>query len=221
MRLDRQAFIPGGRLFTVLSALFITHALLGEAVGGKLFDVGPAVFSMGTLLWPVVFVSTDLLNEYFGRDAVMRLSRLTALLIGYEFTVLYVCMAVPTSSFSPVSDAAFRSVFGTSLWLIVGSLIAFLVSQIVDARLFDWIKRRNDGRRLWLRTLGSTAVSQLVDTFLVNLIAFGASGKMPWAAVLSMSAANYGLKALIALLTVPMVYVAHGWIDRWLERQKK
>src|SRR6187397_737648 len=96
-------------VFLVLAGVFITHALLGEVVGGKL----------------VVFVTTDLVNEYYGPRAVRRLTLLAVVLIAYAFVVLYLCMSVSASGISPVSDAAFTEVFGQSMWIIVGSIIAF------------------------------------------------------------------------------------------------
>jgi hypothetical protein len=204
------------RVFLVLAGIFITHALLGELIGGKLFTAFGWVMSIGVIPWPAVFVTTDLVNEYYGPKAVRQLTLLAVGLIVYAFVLLLVCMQVTAASISPVSDAAFDMVFGQSLWIIVGSLVAFAVSQLIDSVVFVLLRRRTGGRRLWLRAVGSTIVSQLVDTFVINGIAFGLSGRLTGPQVLELSVTNYGYKFLIALGTLPVIYVGHGLMDRYL-----
>jgi hypothetical protein len=164
------------RLFVVLTGVFLTHALLGEVIGGKLFTLGGWVMSIGVIPWPVVFVTTDLVNEYYGPRAVRRLTLLAVALIVYAFIILSLCMSVPAWDRSPVTDAAFDMVFGQSMWIIVGSVVAFALSQLIDAMIFVFLRRRTAGRGLWLRAVGSTVVSQLIDTFVINSIAFGVPG---------------------------------------------
>src|SRR5256885_14380178 len=114
-------------LFVTLAGFFITNAIVAEMIGGKLIVIGPFAFSMGIMPWPVVFLSTDLINEYFGTKGVRRLSVITACLIGYAFILLYGGMSIPAAAFSPVQDKEFNIVFGQSMWIIVGSITAFLV----------------------------------------------------------------------------------------------
>ena len=205
-------------VFLVLAGVFITHALLGEVVGGKLVEIGGWTMSVGVIPWPVVFVTTDLVNEYYGPRAVRRLTLLAVVLIAYAFVVLYLCMAVSASGISPVSDAAFAEVFGQSMWIIVGSIIAFAVSQLLDVGVFGLVRRRTGERWLWARALGSTVVSQLVDTFVINAIAFGLPGKITGAQVIELSVTNYAYKGLIAIATVPVIYAGHGIVSRYLAR---
>jgi uncharacterized integral membrane protein (TIGR00697 family) len=204
------------RVFLVLAGVFVTHALLGELIGGKLFTAFGWVMSIGVIPWPVVFVTTDLVNEYYGPRAVRRLTLLAVALIVYAFALLYVCMQVTAAEISPVSDAAFDMVFGQSMWIIAGSLVAFAGSQLLDALVFVILRRRTGERALWLRAVGSTIVSQLVDTFVVNGIAFGLSGKLTGAQVVELSVTNYGYKFLIALGTLPVIYAGHGLMERYL-----
>jgi queuosine precursor transporter len=204
------------RVFLVLAGIFITHALLGELIGGKLFTAWGWVMSIGVIPWPVVFVTTDLVNEYFGPTAVRRLTLLAVGLIVYAFALLFICMQVTAAAISPVSDAAFDMVFGQSLWIITGSLIAFAVSQMLDAMVFVALRRRTGERLLWLRAVGSTVVSQLIDTFVINGIAFGVSGRLTSGQVVELSVTNYGYKFLIAVATVPVIYLGHGIMDRYL-----
>lgn len=216
-------------IYLILSGIFITNAILGELIGGKLIQIGPATFSMGVIPWPVVFITTDLINEYFGRDGVRRLTLFTVALVLYAFAVLFIGMQIPAASFSPVKDESFNNVFGQSLWIIFGSIIAFMVSQLVDVFVFWMVRSKTQGRLLWLRATGSTAVSQLIDTFVIMGIAFYLPGllgflnqgqtPMTLEQYLLTSSSNYGYKLMIAVLLTPMIYAGHGVIDKILGRE--
>jgi hypothetical protein len=168
-----------------------------------------------------VFVTTDLANEYFGPRAVRRLTLLTVGLIAYAFFVLWVCGLVPAAEDSPVPDAAFDLVFNQSRWIIVGSLVAFAIAQLLDVMVFVLLRHRTKGRMLWLRAVGSTVVSQLVDTFVINGIAFGLSGSLAPGKVVELSVTNYAYKFVIALCTLPLIYLGHGVMDRYLHGAKR
>ena len=117
-----------------------------------------------------------------------------------------------------MGDDAFREVFGQSMWIIAGSLVAFAISQLLDALVFVFIKARTSGRMLWLRAVGSTVVSQLIDTFVINSIAFGLSGMLTADRVVELSITNYTYKFLIALGTLPAIYLGHMIMDRYFHR---
>lgn len=210
------------RVFVILAGVFVTHALLGELMGGKLFELYGWTMSIGVIPWPFVFVATDLVNEYYGPKAVRQLTLLSIGLILYSFVIVYACIAVPASPISVVSDEAFAEVFGQSMWIIAGSVTAFAVSQLLDARVFVWLRRRFAGKHLWARAVGSTVVSQVIDTFVINYIAFwlppllGAK-RDPFSAAdaLNLSITNYGYKFLIAIATLPLIYLGHKQIDRY------
>jgi uncharacterized integral membrane protein (TIGR00697 family) len=203
-------------VFLVLSGGFVTNAILGEVTGGKLFTVGPFTASIGVIPWPVVFLTTDLINEYFGREGVKRLTWVTIALIIYAFVILFAAIQVPAASFSPVTDEQFGAVFGQSLWIIIGSVTAFAISQLVDVLVF-WIVRHKTGRKLlWLRATGSTAVSQLIDSFVIIAIAFWLPGKIKTGEFLTVAASNYSYKFLIAVATTPLIYMGHSVIDKFL-----
>ncbi len=215
------------RLFLLLAGVFLTHALLGELLGGKLVavhsDLGGLVqhrawlMSVGVVPWPVVFVTTDLVNEYFGPKAVRRLTLLAIGLIAYAFVVVFVCINIPTAPQSPVTDEAFANVFGQSQWIIAGSLVAFAVSQLLDAGIFVTVRRITGPRLLWARAVGSTVVSQLVDTFVINGVAFALPGRLSITDTVELSATNYVYKFVIALATLPAIYLGHGLFDRYLK----
>ncbi|NCN40677.1 queuosine precursor transporter [bacterium] len=207
-------------VFLILAGIFVTNAIVAELIGGKLFTWGPFTMSLGVLPWPVVFLATDLVNEYFGKNGVRRLTFLTVALIIYAFAVLFIGIVIPAAGFSPVDDEAFQKVFGQSLWIIFGSLVAFLVSQFVDVFVFWAVRAKTEGKYLWLRATGSTAVSQLIDTFVILGIAFYLPGKLSLNEYMITSASNYSYKLAIAVALTPLIYLGHNVIDRFLgERQ--
>jgi len=211
-----KSFTKREIIFIVLGGIFVANAILGELIGGKLIQVGPFAMSIGVIPWPVVFITTDLINEYFGRNGVRRLTFLTVILILYAFILLYFAMLIPAASFSPVNDSQFRAVFGQSLWIIFGSIIAFMISQLVDVVIFWIFREKTQGRLLWLRATGSTAVSQLIDSFIIIGIAFWLPGKIGTQDFLTVAATNYSYKFLIAVVLTPLIYIGHHLIDRYL-----
>jgi uncharacterized integral membrane protein (TIGR00697 family) len=203
-------------VYLALAGFFVTNAILGELTGGKLFTFGPFTLSIGVIPWPVVFIATDLINEYFGREGVERLTFMTIALIVYAFIVLFFAIQVPAVSFSPVTDVQFYAVFGQSLWIIAGSVTAFAASQLVDVGVF-WLVRHKTGRRfLWMRATGSTVVSQLIDSIIIIGIAFWLPGKVNTTEFLTVAASNYSFKLIVALGTTPLLYAGHAAIDRFL-----
>ena len=209
-----------GIVYLALAGFFVTNAVLGEVTGGKLFSWGPFTLSIGVIPWPVVFLSTDLINEYFGRDGVRKLTFMTIGLIIYAFVVLFLAMQVPAVSFSPVTDAQFEAVFGQSLWIIVGSVTAFALSQVVDVGVFWLVRHKTGGRFLWMRATGSTVVAQFIDSIVIIGIAFWLPGKVKTSEFLTVAASNYSYKFLIAVGMTPFIYMAHSAIDRFLGREE-
>ena len=203
-------------VYLALAAFFVTNAILGELTGGKLFTLGPFTMSIGVIPWPVVFITTDLINEYFGRDGVRRLTLTTIGLIAYAFVVLYLSIQVPAASFSPVNDTQFQAVFGQSLWIIVGSIVAFGISQMVDVGVFWLVRHRTGGKHLWLRATGSTLISQLIDSIVIIGIAFWLPGKVKTEEFFIVAGTNYSYKMMIAVGVTPLLYLGHSIIDRYL-----
>ena len=205
-------------IYFVLGGLFITNALLGEIIGVKLITLGPYTMTMGVIPWPVVFITTDLVNEYFGKEGVKRLTFLTMGLILYAFLVIYLSLLIPAAGISPVGDEVYNQVFGQSLWIIVGSITAFVVSQLIDVSVFWFFKGKTGNKMLWLRATGSTMISQLIDTFIVMGIAFWLPGKMSTEDYFNVSLTNYTYKVLVALGITPIIYICHGLIDRYFKK---
>lgn len=232
------------RLFIILSGIFITNAILAEIIGVKIFSAEAAVglkpanldilgFTMdfnltaGALIWPVVFITTDLINEYFGKPGVKRISYLTALLILYAFVVIFFSMNLPPAEWwimgtdddgNPVNmHVAFNKILGQGQRIIVGSLVAFIIGQLVDVFVFQKLRQATGSGKLWLRATGSTLVSQLVDSFVVLFIAF--YGVFSNEQIVAIGITNYIYKFSVAILLTPVIYLGHAIIDNYLGKQ--
>jgi len=219
-------------LFIVLAGLFITNAVTAELISNKLISVplsftffgrqvGPLVTVIGILPWPVVFLLTDLMNEFYGAKVVRKLSWITAGLILYCFVIVGISLQIPALEVpnSQLADnRSYNLVFGQAQMVIVGSISAFLFSQLLDASLFKWIKGKTGDRWIWLRSTGSTVVSQLVDSYIVLFIGFVIPGAMSWKDYLSIAPTNYLLKLLIGVALTPLIYVGHYGVKKYLAK---
>lgn len=233
------------RLLLILGTFFVANAILSEFIGVKIFSVEGTLgishfhinllgvpnlsfnMSAGVLTWPVIFIMTDIINEYFGVRQVQYLSVLTSLLIAYAFLILWGAMSLHASDFwvnqqingqNLNMNNAFAGIFGQGMWIIVGSIIAFLVGQIADVFIFHKIKKITGERALWLRSTGSTLVSQLIDSFVVIFIAFYLNPQYHWSwqMVAAIGLVNYTYKFVVAILMTPILYLVHVLIDRYL-----
>jgi queuosine precursor transporter len=231
------------RLFFFLGAFFIANALLAEFIGIKIFSlekwlgldpINLSIFgetnlsfnlTAGVLLWPVVFIMTDIINEYFGRRGVRLMSFTAAVLIAYAFMMVYFAMGLHPAdfwvqretNFGVINmDEAFNTIFGQGLWIIIGSLTAFLVGQLVDVYVFHFLRKFTGSSKIWLRATGSTLVSQLIDSFVVLLVAFYFGAGWDLSLVLAIGVVNYIYKFAVAVFLTPLLYVLHYFIDSYL-----
>jgi uncharacterized integral membrane protein (TIGR00697 family) len=219
-------------IFVFLAGLFITNAVTAELISNKLieipisfsigdFKIGPFITIVGILPWPVVFLLTDLLNEFYGQKAVRRLSWITAVLIAYCFVIVTLTLGIPAFELPGAELAntkAYNQVFGQAQMVIIGSITAFLVSQLLDAFVFDAIKKRTGNRFIWLRSTGSTLISQLIDSFIVLYIGFVLPGKIKLADFSSLAFTNYSLKILVAISLTPLIYFGHYIMKKVLSK---
>jgi uncharacterized integral membrane protein (TIGR00697 family) len=231
------------RLFIVLAAFFVANAIIAEFVGVKIFalegtlglptfgwnlfgQTGSLSFTAGVLLWPVVFVMTDVVNEYFGRRGVRFISFLAAGLICYAFLFAFLAIGLAPATWwvgvnaergVPDMQAAFANVFGQGLWTIGGSLVAFLVGQLIDVGIFHRIRAATGERWIWLRATGSTAISQLVDSFVVLYVAF-VLGPQQWpvSLFLAVGTVNYAYKLVAAVALIPLIYLMRRGVENYL-----
>lgn len=228
-------------LLTLFVGFFVTAELLGAKLFHfTLFGLGPKDLSLGDdaefvattgiLAFPLTFVLTDVINEYFGKRVVRRF---TFLALGVNVILQFVVQAairVPARSFTPgVGDEQVQQAYALALgqtWsIVVASMIAFLIGQWLDAQMFTWLRRKTGGRLLWLRSQGSTVVSQFVDSYVVIGLAFVVlpqlTGGEPWStrSFLMVATTNYVYKFVIAVGTTPVLYFVHAAVQGWLGRE--
>lgn len=230
-------------LFYILGSFFVANALLAEFIGIKIFSLEKSLgieqfnfsffgienlsfnLTAGVLLWPVVFIMTDIINEYYGRKGVRFMSFTAAALITYAYFMIYFSMGLHPADFwvtreTPLGslnmELAFDTIFGQGLWIIVGSLVAFLIGQLVDVTVFHFVKARTGSSKIWLRATGSTLVSQFIDSFVVLFIAFYIGAGWDLKLVLAIGLVNYIYKFIIAVFLTPILYLLHYLIDLYL-----
>ena len=235
------------KLFVFLAAFFVVNAVLAEFIGVKIFALedtlglrpfewnlfgqsGSLNFTAGTLLWPIVFIMTDTVNEYYGQRGVRFISWLAVGLILYGFVFAFAAIHLAPASWwigaaqpqgVPDQQAAFAAIFGQGLWTIGGSVIAFLLGQLIDVSVFHKIRRSTGPRHVWLRATGSTAISQLIDSFVVLYIAF-VIGPQQWAMslFLAVGTLNYLYKMAAAVALIPVLYLARVAIHAYLGKDQ-
>lgn len=220
--MSREAPLPLGA--TVFAALFVTGLVTAQLTAAKVLAFPSPVslpFSGETLVLPgaalayaLTFFASDCYAELYGRRSATRLVNTAFLMNFIVLGLVFTTIAAPAAR-SSIDPAAFGEVLGASANIVVGSLVAFLVSQNWDVVVFHRLRRLTDGEQLWLRNLGSTASSQLLDTVLFVGIAFwilprlaGMGPQLPGEIVLGLMLGQYLLKLLIALVDTPLVYLA-------------
>lgn len=231
------------RLLIALAAFFCVNAVLAEFIGVKIFALedtlgiaplewnlfgqnGSLNFTVGTLLWPFVFILTDTVNEFFGKRGVRFISWLAVALIVYGFVFAFLAIAAAPAGWwvkaaegqgVPDYQAAFAAIFGQGMWSIAGSIVAFLLGQLIDVSVFHRIRVATGERWVWLRATGSTAISQLVDSFVVIYIAFVLGPqKWPTSLFMAISTVNYFYKMLAAVALIPLLYLMRRGIRVYL-----
>jgi uncharacterized integral membrane protein (TIGR00697 family) len=237
------------RLFIILGGFFVVNALTAQFIGVKIFaledtlgirpwnfnlfgQTGALQFSAGVIMWPIVFIMTDVLNEYYGKRGVRLLSFLAVALISFAFLMVFAAIELVPADWwrtqnatrgVPDMQSAFSVIMGQGLLIIVGSLTAFLVGQLVDVVSFHFIRERTGDRMIWLRATGSTVISQFFDSFVVLSIAFkfgpelvGNVEPWTWNQLLAVGTVQYTYKFCMAILLTPLIYLAHFLIDRYL-----
>lgn len=233
-------------LFYILGSFFIANALLAEFIGVKIFSLESTFglpplnltllgienlsfnLTAGVILWPIVFIMTDIINEYYGKKGVRFLSFTAAALIAYSFLMVYFAMGLTPAGFwterittngTVNMHLAFNTIFGQGLWIIVGSLTAFLIGQLVDVAVFHYLKTITGSSKIWLRATGSTLVSQIVDSFVVLFIAFYIGAGWEFKLVIAIGIVNYLYKFSIAVILTPLLYLLHHYIDKYLGKE--
>jgi len=222
---EEGAMPPRQRLYLYLVGVFLTALLIGDTIGSKLFTVDlplgfttiKATLSCGSIWFPITFLLTDIVNEFYGTRGARTLTFLGFWMALLAFFIIYAARLIPAASFSPVSQQSFDVVLGGANRIFFASLCAYLAGQLVDITLFQHLKRLTQSRHVWLRATGSTLVSQLIDTLIVTYMAFG--GLISMEKLRRAAMTSYFVKILVAIALTPIIYALHSLIHRRLGLQ--
>jgi uncharacterized integral membrane protein (TIGR00697 family) len=220
MKLDARLM-----LFMTLVATFLTCLLVGNLIGGKLTHVHLLgrewVISVGEIPFPLTFILTDIINEFYGRKVARRVTLLGAGAIALAILIIQLANQTPWlpaayeagwADSGNMTPFAFDNVFMNATTIQLASLTAFLLANYVDISVFFVIKKLTGERLLWLRATGSTAISQLIDTIVVISIAFGS--KLPTHVLIDIIITSYIVKVTVAVLVTPVIYAIHELLEK-------
>jgi len=203
-------------LYVFLGGLFITALVSCNLIANKFVTVNLGfytfVLSAGVLPYPITFLITDILSEIYGRSKTN-----TVVLVGFVaslFVLLILWMGGLFDSIpnSPVNNSNYDTVFQNSWRVILASMIAYLIAQLIDVRMYHFWKRLTKGKKLWLRNNASTVVSQLVDTTLVVIVLF--IGREDAETMGGYIRDGWAFKAICALVDTIFIYLIVGFIRK-------
>jgi len=212
------------KIYLYLAALFITSLVVSNLIFQKFFYWYPfdgTVFgsrlfelSVGILPYPITFLITDLISEIYGKRAANRVVTAGIFASFFSMGILLVSDIVPAMESSPIDDATFTKVFSLSPLAVLASMIAYLLAQFVDIRIYHFWKKLTKGKMLWLRNNFSTFASQFLDTFSVILL-LCIFGILPWDLFYGLVLSGFIFKVLVAALDTPLLY-----LFVWMFRKK-
>ncbi len=223
------------KLYVVLAATFVSCLLIGDVIGGKTVptvtifghDLGP--ISVGIIPFPVTFLLTDVVNDFYGRKGARFLTLLGFAMALLAYALLQITTALRPHESTYFTQPEYAKIFGGSAQLFIASMIAYLIGQFLDIHVFQFWKALTESRHLWLRATGSTLLSQIVDTVMINLIfwlwtasadphsflgAMSTPDRYAW--IGAKIGREYLIKIVVAILLTPAVYAIHGAIVKWL-----
>ncbi|MDA9586975.1 queuosine precursor transporter [Flavobacteriaceae bacterium] len=217
MTKQKKAFAQ--KLYLYLASLFITSLVVSNIIFQKFFYWKPfelSIFgnelfelSVGILPYPITFLITDLISEIYGKKKANQVVIAGIFASVFSMGIVLIADFVPALDNSPINDTIFSQVFALSPIAVLASMLAYLIAQFVDIRVYHFWKNKTEGRMLWLRNNFSTFSSQFIDTFLVIslLSLFGIlDWKLFWGLVLS----GFLFKILVALFDTPFLYLFVG-----------
>jgi uncharacterized integral membrane protein (TIGR00697 family) len=231
---EPHPFTVSQKVYLWLATIFIASLLIADIVGIKLFRI-PLPFSVfgfdaiehtcGMLTFPITFLLTDLVNEYFGPKAARRLTFMGLAAATFVFIIMNIAQAMPylEAPFN-VRKEEFDAIFGSAKVMYVASLTAYLVGQLSDIALFGFLKRLTRNRYVWLRATGSTVISQFIDSFIVSYLAFSlgreifadpANPPAPVSAIPGIAVTGYLLKFVLAIAITPLIYLCRWLVQRY------
>jgi len=204
------------QLYLWLAGLFVAALVTADLIGGRFFRIGDVDLSAGMLAFPLTFVLTDVLNEFYGPRGARRVTYLGLGTAAFAFLVINIALALPPSP-KGLPEQTFHAVFGWSRRLYVASLSAYLIGQLADITVFSALRRLTGERLLWLRATGSTVLSQLIDTTVVNFVLL--TGVESLSSIGRIVYHSYVTKLLVAVALTPLIYAIHAAVVRMLVKR--
>ncbi|MFT8317046.1 MAG: queuosine precursor transporter [Sporolactobacillus sp.] len=192
-----------------LAMVFVTCLIAANLVASKLFSIGPFSMTSGIIIYPLTFLVLDSITECWGKPVAQKIVWV-GLLGNILFTLLLqAAVHLPAASFWK-GQQAFAEVLGAMPRVVLASLCGYTVSQTLDITIFAGLKKRTRGKMLWLRSLMSTAISQLADSTVFMFVGF--AGVLPITAIFTTIGTEYLLKFSYAIIGVPLIYLLVHWI---------
>ena len=205
--MDRKQYF-----FVWLTAIFVAALVTGDFIGGRFFVLFGRTFSAGIIPFPLTFVLTDVVNEFYGTSGARRLTFVGLGAAVFVWGVIQLALHLPPSPVSPISDAVFHAAFGTAARLYIASLCAYVIGQLLDISIFRTLRRATGHRLLWLRATGSTVLSQMIDSFTVSFVFLAGTQSLGF--ITSNAANNYVGKLIMAVVLTPVIYAMHAVFRR-------
>jgi queuosine precursor transporter len=224
-------------VYTLFAATFAVVLVLTNIIGTKLFylfpDGGPSWFNggqpitltAGIVTYPITFWLTDIVSELWGHRRASLMVLLGFAMSVLMLVVLQIGVLLPPSEFwslpgsefndSSSMQAAYAATFHNPRLLLFASMLAYLVAQLFDVRLYHFWWRVTKGRHMWLRNNGSTVISQLVDTIIVNGIFLRWGLRMEWGTIGEIILWVYVCKIVLAVVDTPFLYLGRGVLERF------
>jgi uncharacterized integral membrane protein (TIGR00697 family) len=209
-------FAASQKLFVVLCAIFVACLLLGDVIGGKIVRTPLGPISVGIIPFPVTFLLTDIVNDFYGSPGARFLTLLGFSMALLAWVLLQLTTAMPVDASTYFTQAEYAKVFGGSAQLFVASMVAYLIGQFLDIGVFQFWKTLTQSRHLWLRSTGSTIFSQAIDTVTINVIFGRVTAGWTWAFIEAKIGREYFIKFIVAVALTPAIYALHGAIVRGL-----
>ena len=200
------------QFFVWLTAIFVAALITGDFIGGRFWVLGGFTLSAGIIPFPLTFVLTDIVNEFYGPSGARRLTFVGLGAAVFVWAIIQVALHLPSSPTSPIPDTVFQAAFGTAARLYVASLTAYVIGQMLDISIFRFLRRRTGHRLLWLRATGSTVLSQMIDSFTVSFVFLAGTRSLGF--ITGNAANNYAGKLIMAVLLTPVIYAIHAIFRR-------
>lgn len=212
------------KIYTGLCVMFCTLIVLGNLTYQKFVSLSvPRVhtfeLSVGAILYPLTFLMSDLIAEFYGKERATFCVRFALVMNAMVALILMLMNALPATSWSKIDDATFQHMFGFYSVAFLGSMIACYIAQKVDIFLYLLIKEKTQGKYLWLRNNVSTACSLLVDTCVVITIltVFNVLPSNQWQNLIMNS---YSWKLFFTMMSTPLFYFGVQFIKTMLKNNK-